>query len=135
MEVLLWLAPAGVATVLAMLWAGWQGRRQERVLDRDEAVRRLGRALEQPARTHDRPGAARAPRPVDRSTAVAVRRTPAPRPQPRVVPPPVAEPGPQPTAEATAEPVAEPSPEPRAQPRPRPVAGETEHTEPERRTA
>ena len=26
MEILLWLAPAAVVTVLAMCWAGWAGR-------------------------------------------------------------------------------------------------------------
>lgn len=71
-EILLWLVPAGVVTVLAMLWAGWQGRRGRRELDRDEAVRRLGTALERPAPSYD--GAPRRPR--ERSTSVALRRPP-----------------------------------------------------------
>ncbi len=70
-----WLAPAGVVTVVAMLWAAWAGRprrdgrgvqAQRRVADHE----RLGRAI---AREH--PGARR-PRPMtvrDRSTGIAVR--------------------------------------------------------------
>lgn len=80
MEILLWLAPAGVVTVLAMLWAGWQGRRGRVELDRADGVRRLGRALEQPARSY---GAAPRRTP-ERTRAVAVRRPPA---QPPVQPP------------------------------------------------
>lgn len=72
MDILLWLVPAGVVTVLAMLWAGWQGRRGQRELDRDEAVRRLGDALDRPAPSYD--GLPRRAR--DRSTSVALRRPP-----------------------------------------------------------
>lgn len=72
MEILLWLVPAGVVTVLAMLWAGWQGRRGRRELDKDEGVRRLGQALARPAPSYV-PRVRRAP---DRSSSVAVRRTP-----------------------------------------------------------
>lgn len=71
MEILLWLVPAGAVTVLAMLWAWWQGRRSQRELDREEGVRRLGRALERPAPSYA-PTPRRTP---DRSSAVAVRRT------------------------------------------------------------
>lgn len=71
MEILLWLVPAGVVTVLAMLWAGWQGRRGRAELDRAEGVRRLGRALERPAPSHD-PAPRRTP---ERSRAVVVRRS------------------------------------------------------------
>jgi hypothetical protein len=70
-EILLWLAPAGVVTVLAMLWVSWLGR-ERREVDRDVAVARLGQAL---AREH--PGRRR-PAPVrerDRSTGIQVRRT------------------------------------------------------------
>lgn len=84
MEILLWLAPAGVVMVLAMLWAGWQGRRGRVELDRAEGVRRLGRALEQPARSYG-PAPRRTP---ERTRAVAVRRTPAePLPEPPTGPP------------------------------------------------
>lgn len=76
MEVLLWLAPAAVVTAVAMAWAGWAGRQKRDVVDRDEAVRRLGAALERGGRT---PGYAvpqdRA-RTTERSTGVAVRRGP-----------------------------------------------------------
>lgn len=75
MEILLWLVPAGVVTGLAMLWAGWQGRRNRHELDREEGVRRLARALERPAASYP-PPPRRTP---DRSSAVAVRRTPGER--------------------------------------------------------
>lgn len=75
MEVLLWLAPAAAVTVVAMLWAGWAGRRQTRELDRDETVRRLARALEKEPEVAPRP----VRRPVrERSTGIAVRRRPDP---------------------------------------------------------
>lgn len=76
MEILLWLVPAGVVTIVAMLWAAWAGRRQQRELDRDEAVRRLARVLEKPAKPISQPRRSVAPR--ERSTGVAVRRRPNP---------------------------------------------------------
>ena len=75
MEILLWLVPSVVVTVLAMLWVGWLGREGRGEVDRDVAVRRLA----------ERPGAGPAPdrRPApgyaapqperDRSTGIAVR--------------------------------------------------------------
>jgi hypothetical protein len=70
-EILLWLVPAGVVAVLAMLWVAWAGRPQRAETDRSEAAQeRFGRAI---AREH--PGAHR-PRPEvprDRSTGIAVR--------------------------------------------------------------
>lgn len=73
MEILLWLLPSAVVTVLAMLWVGWLGREGRGVVDREVAVRRLGEALSQD-RLRRRPQryAARTP-PRDRSTGVAVR--------------------------------------------------------------
>ena len=72
MEILLWLVPPVVVTVLAMAWVGWVGREGRGEVDRDEAVRRLGAALEK-----DRPTVPRTPRePRERSTGVAVRRPP-----------------------------------------------------------
>ena len=72
MEILLWLVPPVVVTLVAMAWVGWVGREGRGEVDRDEAVRRLGAALEreQPLRP------ARLPLRRDRSTGVAVRRTP-----------------------------------------------------------
>ena len=70
MEVLLWLAPAVVVTVLAMAWVSWVGRDGRGEVDRDVAVERLGKALakELPA------GTRRTSAPVrDRSTGIAVR--------------------------------------------------------------
>jgi hypothetical protein len=70
-EILLWLVPAAVATVLAMCWAGWAGRPRPEGRDRSEAAyERFARAMER-----EHPGAGR-PSPVaprDRSTGIAVR--------------------------------------------------------------
>jgi hypothetical protein len=69
-EILLWLLPPVVVTVVAMAWAGWAGRERRGEVDRDEAVRRLGAALDK-----DPPTVRRSPRePRERSTGVAVRR-------------------------------------------------------------
>ncbi|MFT4287461.1 hypothetical protein [Nocardioides sp.] len=70
MEILLWLAPAAVVTVLAMCWVAWLGREhREHREDREAATRRLGEALSrQPRTTYAAP---RLPR--ERSTGVAVR--------------------------------------------------------------
>src|SRR4051812_40915231 len=71
-EILLWLVPPVVVTVVAMAWVGWVGREGRGQVDRDEAVRRLGVALER--EQAPRPG--RPPRRRARSTGVALRRTP-----------------------------------------------------------
>ncbi|MET0523266.1 MAG: hypothetical protein ABWZ91_00575 [Nocardioides sp.] len=74
MEILLWLVPPVVVTFVAMAWVGWVGREGRGEVDREEAVRRLGAALErdaqQPARRQ-----VRLPRRRERSTGVALRRT------------------------------------------------------------
>jgi hypothetical protein len=68
-EILLWLVPSAVVTVLAMLWVAWWGREGRGEVDRETAVRRMGEALSRPAqpavvvRRHER----------ERSTGVAVR--------------------------------------------------------------
>ena len=72
MEILLWLVPPVVVTLVAMAWVGWVGREGRGEVDRDEAVRRLGAALER----EQPPRPARLPRRRERSTGVAVRRTP-----------------------------------------------------------
>ena len=68
-EILLWLVPTGVVTLVAMVWAGWVGRESRGAVDREVAVQRMGEALGR------RPGhgyaAERAPS--DRSTGIAVR--------------------------------------------------------------
>lgn len=75
MEILLWLVPPVVVTVVAMAWVGWVGREGRGEVDRDEAVRRLGAALDRYA--DERRGLpARLPRRRERSTGVALRRTP-----------------------------------------------------------
>jgi hypothetical protein len=79
-EILLWLVPPAVVTVLAMLYVAWAGRDHRGEVDRDEAVRRLGKALDGRTRRSTRlPGYAVERGERDRSTGVAVRR-PAPKP-------------------------------------------------------
>ncbi|MCD4525451.1 hypothetical protein [Nocardioides sp. cx-173] len=77
MEILLWLVPPAVVTVLAMLWVSWLGREGRGEVDREVAVRRLGQALERPSRV---PRYVSRTRERDRSTGIAVRpsRTSAP---------------------------------------------------------
>jgi hypothetical protein len=77
-EILLWLVPPVVVTLVAMAWVGWLGRQERREVDRELAVRRLGEALSEQRRAR-RPTGAYAPRIPhrDRSTGVAVRRSPA----------------------------------------------------------
>ena len=72
MEILLWLVPPVVVTLLAMAWVGWVGREGRGAVDREEAVRRLGDALERPKPLPALP----VPRRRERSTGVAVRRGP-----------------------------------------------------------
>jgi hypothetical protein len=71
-QILWWLAPPVVATVLAMLWVSWLGREGRGHVDRDVAVRRLGDAIAKPTRAprHAPPGRDDAR---ERSTGVAVR--------------------------------------------------------------
>lgn len=71
MEILLWLVPAGVATVVAMLWVGWWGREGRGQVDRETAARRLGEALSR--ERGQRPGYAVPEREEERSTGVALR--------------------------------------------------------------
>ena len=71
MDILLWLLPSVVVTVVAMLWVAWLGRERAEDVDRDAAVARLAKALstEHPGRHQPRPQhPAR-----DRSRGVAVR--------------------------------------------------------------
>jgi cytochrome c-type biogenesis protein CcmH/NrfF len=70
MEILLWLVPPAVVTVVAMLWVGWVGRERRGEVDREVAVRRLGEALSR--RPQQRPYAV-VRRDRDRSTGIAVR--------------------------------------------------------------
>lgn len=71
MEILAWLVPPAVVTVLAMVWAIWAGRPQRGETDRSEAAYdRFAKAI-----TRQHPGAGRARPSVvrDRSTGIAVR--------------------------------------------------------------
>ena len=72
MEILLWLVPPAVVTLLAMAWVSWLGREGRGEVDREEAVRRLATAMEKdlPGARHTRPATVR-----DRSTGVAGRRS------------------------------------------------------------
>jgi hypothetical protein len=71
-EILLWLVPPVVVTLAAMSWVGWVGREGRGEVDREERVRRLGAALER----EQPPRPAGVPRRRERSTGVALRRTP-----------------------------------------------------------
>jgi len=69
-EILLWLVPPAVVTLLSMAWVSWLGREGRGEVDREEAVRRMSKAM-----AKDNPGLRKA-RPVavvDRSTGIAVR--------------------------------------------------------------
>lgn len=70
MEILLWLVPPAVVTVVAMLWVGWLGREGRGEVDRELAVRRLGEALEKQPKA---PRYAADSTPRDRSTGIALR--------------------------------------------------------------
>jgi hypothetical protein len=72
MVVLWWLVPPLVATVLAMLWAGWVGRERDEVKrdDSPEAMERMRRALEKPIPRRGKPVVSR---PLEPSHGVALR--------------------------------------------------------------
>ncbi len=74
MEILLWLVPPVVVTVVTMGWVALLGRQSRREIDREAAVRRLGEALSDERRAK-RPTSGYAPRVPqrDRSSGVAVR--------------------------------------------------------------
>jgi len=69
-EILLWLVPPAIVTLLAMAWVSWLGREGRGEIDREEAVRRMSKALgkDHPATRRRRPVPER-----DRSTGIAVR--------------------------------------------------------------
>ena len=69
-EILLWLVPSAVVTVVAMVWVSWLARDGRGEVDRDVAIERLAKALAKdlPARDPRKPAGAR-----DRSTGIAVR--------------------------------------------------------------
>ena len=76
MEILLWLVPSVVVTLVAMLWVAWLGREGRGEVDREVAVRRLASALEPDTKRRRRrpaPGYAAPPPERDRSTGIAVR--------------------------------------------------------------
>ena len=72
MDILLWLVPPVVVTVLAMVLVTWLGRHHQREVDRDVAVQKLAKALRKEHPGLRRPGPATS-RPRDRSTGIAVR--------------------------------------------------------------
>jgi hypothetical protein len=73
-QVLWWLVPPLVATVVAMLWAGWAGRARDDVRrdDSDEALERMAKAL---SRSAPKARARVAPALMERSHGVAMRST------------------------------------------------------------
>ena len=72
MEILWWLAPAGAATCLAMIWATWAGRprREPGREQSEEAYERFSAAI---AKEHPATHYPRIPARHDRSTGIAVR--------------------------------------------------------------
>ena len=71
-QILWWLAPPVVATLLAMVWVAWLGRKGRGRVDREAAARRLSEAMARPTR----PAPTAPTRPAtqgERSTGVAVR--------------------------------------------------------------
>jgi hypothetical protein len=72
-EVLWWLVPPLVATVLAMLWVGFVGRERDEVRrdDSEEALARMEKALARPGPRRLRSVSPPAP---ERTHGVAVRR-------------------------------------------------------------
>ena len=69
MEILLWLVPPVVVTLVAMVWVGWLGREGRGEVDPEVAVRRMAAALSKPTPQ----GYAVAAQRRERSTGVAVR--------------------------------------------------------------
>jgi hypothetical protein len=69
-EILLWLVPPAIVTLLAMIWVAWLGREGRGEIDRDVAAARLAKAMrrDHPGRSRHAPAPAR-----DRSTGIAVR--------------------------------------------------------------
>jgi hypothetical protein len=72
MQVLWWLVPPLAATFVAMCWAGWMGRERAEVRrdDRDEALRRMERALARPTPSKGTPVASTS---IEPSRGVVVR--------------------------------------------------------------
>lgn len=124
MEVLLWLVPAVAVTAAAMAWAGWAGRQRRESIDRDEAVRRLGAALERQSRSPGYAVPAEPSRTTERSTGVAVRRSST---RAATTPAPVAQTPAEPLAETPVETPAEQAAEPPTTPRTPPVDEDRPH--------
>ena len=71
MEILFWLLPAAVATLVATVWVSWWGREGRGEVDRETAARRLGEALSRERGA--KPGYAVPRREADRASGVALR--------------------------------------------------------------
>ena len=67
MEILFWLVPPVVVTLVAMVWVAWLGREGRGEVDRDVAVRRLAEAMGKEPPAH----AVRAPAPRSATAAPA----------------------------------------------------------------
>jgi hypothetical protein len=73
-EILWWLAPPAVVTVLAMLFVSWVGRERPERHELSEEARRRQQQRFAEAIMREHPGAGHVrPRRVDRSTGIAVR--------------------------------------------------------------
>ena len=74
MQILLWLVPPVVVTLVAMAWVSWAGRARPVGDDRSESARERERLRFAAAIMREHPGATpRRTTPRDRSTGVAVR--------------------------------------------------------------
>lgn len=70
MEILLWLVPPVVVTLVATAWVSWLGREGRGEIDPERAAARMARVLDQ---AHHSRYVAPAPPVPDRSTGVVVR--------------------------------------------------------------
>jgi hypothetical protein len=73
-EILLWLVPPAVVTVLAMLWATWAGRDRRRP-DTDDSEAAYDRFVAAVQKPHPTAGKGVGPAPTNVASGVAVRRS------------------------------------------------------------
>ena len=74
MQILLWLVPSVVVTLVAMAWIAWVGRERPALPERSESAQQAARERFAAAITRPNPhGSTHRSRPRERSTGVAVR--------------------------------------------------------------
>lgn len=82
-EILLWWLPPALVTLVAMLWVSWLGRARDVRPDRSEAAQERFAAAIMREMPHGVGPRTSIPRPVDRSTGIAVRPSQQPAPSRR----------------------------------------------------